>query len=395
MRKNIGIFCGLLLTANGATANEFTDAIVSGKVYADLRLRYETVEQDNALKDATALTLRSRLGYITDTYKGFSAQLEFEDSRIVGGVGDYSVLKTGFKPNEFSTIADPETTEVDQALFKYKNDVFAAKLGRQVITYDNHRFVGHVGWRQDRQTFDGIKFDITPMDKFNISYSYITKRNRIFAEADDIDSKDNLLNISYKTSVGKISGYGYLLEKDDDTDNSLDTYGIRFNGKTDMFVYSLEYAMQESEDTGVEFDADYYLLEGGVKVKPIMIKLGYEVLGSDDGQYGFSTPLATLHKFNGWADIFLETPEQGLNDMYISVGGKVGKGKWALIYHDFSADESTDDIDDFGDEIDAVYSINFNKNYQVGVKYAAYSAGDAATNKVDTDKFWLWGTLKF
>jgi hypothetical protein len=32
----------------------------------------------------------------------------------------------------------------------------SGKIGRQVITMDNHRFVGHVGWRQDRQTFDAL-----------------------------------------------------------------------------------------------------------------------------------------------------------------------------------------------------------------------------------------------
>ena len=28
------------------------------------------------------------------------------------------------------------------------------------------------------------------------------------------------------------------------------------------------------------------------------------------------TPLATLHKFDGWADLFLTTPNKGLQDLY-------------------------------------------------------------------------------
>ena len=33
--------------------------------------------------------------------------------------------------------------------------------------------------------------------------------------------------------------------------------------------------------------------------------------------------------------------------------------------------------------------------YKADIKYAAYSAGDAAAGKVDTDKVWLWVSAKF
>jgi len=76
-----------------------------------MRLRYESVDQDNAAADAEALTLRSRLGYTTGEYKGFSATMEGEDVRIVGGVDDYTVGPTGFNSGVYSVIADPETTD--------------------------------------------------------------------------------------------------------------------------------------------------------------------------------------------------------------------------------------------------------------------------------------------
>ena len=151
-----------------------------------------------------------------------------------------------------------------------------------------------------------------------LDYSYITKRNRIFAEAKDIDSNDHLLNASYKTGIGKVTAYGYLLEVDNDTDNSLDTFGLRLNGGKDI-TYSVEYATQSSESGVTSYDADYLLAEVGTKFSGIGLKLGYELLGSDDGNYGFSTPLATLHKFNGWSDQFLNTPKEGLQDLYRSV----------------------------------------------------------------------------
>ena len=120
--------------------------------------------------------------------------------------------------------------------------------------------------------------------------------------------------------------------------------------------------------------------------------LGYEVLGSDAGRYGFSTPLATLHKFNGWADRFLTTPDEGLVDFSITLTGKLWKGNWTVAYHDFEADESSATVDDLGDELDISYDMAFNEHFTAGVKYADYSAGDI---NVDTEKFWLWAGVKF
>ncbi|MCU7921481.1 MAG: alginate export family protein [Candidatus Thiodiazotropha sp. (ex Dulcina madagascariensis)] len=391
---SLAVTCAVASQASYVMADPFTEALTGGKVYGDFRLRYETVDQDNAAKDADALTLRTRLGYVTGSVSGFSATAEFEDSRVVGGIDDYTVGPTGFNPGEFSVIADPETTELDQGFVQYESGLVAAKLGRQVITLDNHRFVGHVGWRQDRQTFDAFTLKITPVEDLSLTYGYLGQRNRIFAEVADIDSKDHLFNASYKTPVGKVTGYAYLLEVDNNTDNSLDSYGISLNGATNSgsvkVLYTAEYATQEFESGATKRDADYYLLEGGIVFSGITAKLGYEVLGSDDGLYGFATPLATLHKFNGWSDQFLGTPAQGLEDIYVSVGGKIadGKwGKWAFVYHDFSANESTPGVDNLGSEIDLLYAMKFAKHYSTGIKYANYSADDI---KVDADKLWIW-----
>lgn len=385
-----------LAVSQSVLAETFTEALTSGKAYGDFNLRYESVEQDNTVKDASALTLRTRLGYTTGSVSGFSATIEMEDSRVVLGQGDFTVGPTGYNSGVYSVIGDPEHTELDQGFIQYKNDKVTAKLGRQVITMDGHRFVGHVGWRQDRQTFDALSVAYAPVKDLSVKYAYITQRNRIFAQAADFDAKDHLLNVSYNTSAGKLVGYSYMLEIDNDTDNALDTYGASFTGSTKAgktkILYAAEYAKQTSETAGVEYEADYMKIEGGAVVSGFTAKLGYEVLGSDDGAYGFATPLATLHKFNGWSDQFLGTPSQGLVDTYVSVSGKVGGGGFTVAYHGFEADEVTDGVDDLGSELNVSYVKKFGKNYVVGIKYAAYSAGDI---KVDADKFWVWAGAKF
>ncbi|GLP96858.1 alginate export family protein [Paraferrimonas sedimenticola] len=394
---SIAISLAGISQANAEQANTLTQAITEGKASVDVRLRYEGVDQDNALKNANALTVRTRLGYTTADFNGFSALVEFEDSRPVAGVNKYNDA-LGSNP-EYSVIADPKTTEVDQAFLQYKNDQFKARVGRQVIALDNQRFVGHVGWRQDRQTFDAVSFVYSPIKDLDATYAYIGKRNRIFSDVRDVDSKDHLFNLGYKTAIGKISGYGYLLAEDNNTKNNLDTFGIRLAGKRQLDAFGLgyqaEFAQQKSVKEAVEYKANYYLLEGKASFKPLTVTLGYEVLGSDNGNYGFATPLATLHKFNGWADQFLGTPKQGLKDLYLGLSGNIKGHNWGVTYHDFKADVSKDGVSNLGKELDVVLSRKLTDNLTAGVKYAAYMAGDSAAGKVDTNKLWVWTSLAF
>jgi len=389
----------LLLIALATQTSLAEDKPDKGKFYGDFRLRYEAVDQNNALEDADALTLRSRIGYITPKYEGFSALVEVEDVREL--VDDFSVPPAGIRPGQFSIVADPEGTEIDQAFVQYSNDSLSIKLGRQVLALDGHRFIGHVGWRQDRQTYDAAVLTYKPLKSISINASYLDKRNRIFSDERDIDSQDMILNSSLVTSVGKVVGYAYLLEQDNGTDNSIDTYGVSFTGtkavSNSKFHYKAEFATQETNDT---FDTDYLLLEGGVTfagsaLGNVTAKLGLESLGSDDGQEGFATPLATLHKFNGWSDQFLNTPDQGLEDVYFSLSGKALGGNWVAVYHDFSSDTDLNGSDDLGDEINLLYTRKFSDGFSGGIKYADYSAGDAGFGRVDTQRAWLWGTYKF
>jgi len=373
-----------------AVDSDIASALTDGKLSANFNLRYENVEQDNAAKDADALTLRTRLNYTTGTFNGFSAAIEVENSSAL--VDDYKdAIGHG---NEYSVIADPDHTELDQGYIAYKDDKFSGKIGRQVITMDNHRFVGHVGWRQDRQTFDALTLGYQLSEATKVSYAYLTKRNRIFSDEKDVDAKDHLLNISHKLSTGKLSGYAYLLEEDKTGGAEINTFGIRYAGATKLggnkVTYSAEFAQQDNDTA--DKSATYMAFEAGTTLASINVKAGYELLGSDNGEYGFATPLATLHKFNGWSDQFLGTPAQGLQDIYISVAGKLAGGSWKIVAHDFSADESSNNIDDLGSEIDAVYTKAINKTFKAGVKYAAYNAGDT---KVDTDKVWVWLEAKF
>src|SRR5690606_17124389 len=113
----------------------------------------------------------------------------------------------------YATIADPETTEVNQSYVQYKQNAFTARLGRQDIRLDNQRFVGAVPWRQDFQTFDALNLEYKT-EKFGVNYTYVDQRNRIFAEAGDVRSKDSIVHANVATPIGMLTGFAYLLEDD-------------------------------------------------------------------------------------------------------------------------------------------------------------------------------------
>lgn len=398
--RNLAGLAVLTIPGGLLQADIVTDAISGGKATLNFDLRYEHVEQDNALKDATALQLRSLVGYRTGEVNGFSAMVELEDTRNIAGVDDYASPPTGYNTGEFSVIPDPEHTELDQAYVQYKNDLVTVRLGRQVITHDGHRFIGHVGWRHDRLTFDAATVIYKPLKDLELSYSHIGQRNGIFAEAADADTSDDLLRVSWTTPHGVLSLYDYDLERDDVEGDGLNTSGVRFSGskKTEQmkWLYSAEFASQDSQSAAADYDAEYRALELGVGVSGHTLKIGQELLGSDGGEYGFATPLATLHKFNGWADQFIGTPTIGLEDTYASYSTAVLGGKFGVTWHDYQSDEKDGaDQDDLGEELNLVFKRKFAKHYSVGIKYADYRSGAAASGKVDTEKLWVWFGAKF
>lgn len=379
----LAVFAGSTQVSYGA--DSITEALKESKVGGAMNLRYEDVEVGDNSSDG--ITLRSRFTITTGSYENFSAVVGFEDVRDVLGVDD----EGGF-------ILDPEVTEVDQGFLQYKTEAGTAKLGRQVIALDNQRYVGHVGWRQDRQTFDALSFTGKSGD-FSYTAAFVYKYNRIVGEAADFDAETILLNGSYNTSIGKLTGYAYLLDrKENDAEaNNSDTIGVRLTGSTsgDMpFIYTAEVAMQSTDapDTPANaesHDALYYLFEGGTKVSGTTLKLGYELRGSDDGGYGFSTPLATGHAFNGWADIFLVPGNSGMSDLFFSAAGKVGPVSLLGVYHTYEPDEGDADL---GDEINLQATMPLGGGVTAGLKYAGYSAGDGGT---DVDKIWAWFGYSF
>jgi hypothetical protein len=114
----------------------------------------------------------------------------------------------------------------------------------------------------------------------------------------------------------------------------------------------------------------------------LTFKVWQERLASD-GTNAFQTPFATLHAFQGFADMFLTTPTQGIRENALQVGYPVMGVKSTLSYHQFDADVGSAKL---GSEIDATASYDISENLQMMAKLAFYQAD---TYQVDTHKVWL------
>ena len=358
------------------------------------RLRYEHVDQPAT--DADALTIRLRSG-IEISVSDFSFLAEAEGTLAV--VEDFNSTTNG-NGGLFSVVADPENVELNRLQIQYSGiEKTKFTVGRQRIVMNDSRFVGNVGWRQNEQTFDAVRLQSSALGPVSIDASYVNSQRTIFGvdsgARQSFDMDTFLLDVGVKAGPVKVTGFAYLIDQDQAARFAFasKTIGLRAVGKFDLGGAKLtaiaSYANQTDYKTNPgNYDVDYINAELGASFSGFGAKVGYEELGSDGAGNAFQTPLATLHKFNGWADLFLATPGTGLRDYYGGVSysfGDVGplKGvKAQAINHKFDADVGGAD---YGDEIDA--SLGFKiKPFGILLKYANYSAD---TFGVDTEKFWF------
>ncbi len=389
------------------------------KPIVEARLRYETVDQAgpaplSTSRDAHSVTMRLRAG--GEVSKGPWAFLaEAEGTLAIDE--DYNSGVNG--KTLYPIVADPETVEANRVQIQYRTKPLVVTMGRQRINLDDQRFVGSVAWRQNEQTFDAVRIEYMGIKNLKVDLSYAIAARTIwgmdggkFGSANrptDIKGDDVFANISYKTKLGTLTGFAYLVDEDEAVAalrrNSSQTYGLRFTGaqplaKKVKLSYLASYARQSDHATNpVDYSADFVTAELGLDIAAFKLTAGYELLGSDAGATGiaggfaFQTPFATLHKFNGWADKFLTTPGTGIQDYYAGVAytvpkvGKVGPLVASFIYHRFSSDRLSIH---YGDEYDAQVTLKLNKHLGALVKYADYDRKGIAsyTGDADTRKFW-------
>ncbi|MEQ8486829.1 MAG: alginate export family protein [Pseudomonadales bacterium] len=373
-----------------ASANVFDTlaaATAEGSGSLGFRYRVEHVDQDGIDATATASTARARYTWTSGAVGAVRFGFEADYVALIGPER-YNSTENGRV--RYPVVADPEGFDLNQAFVKWAGDGVTVTGGRQRINHGGQRFVGGVAWRQNEQTFDGLRVEAA-LGGGSLDYAYVANVNRIFGPGDgaqpgDWRSDSHLLQarrpLGERLTVG---AFGYLMDFDNDNGpvNANATYGIEAVLRLGSTTVSAALARQQDyADSPLDYRADYGWLEAAWAFDPVTVKLGYEVLGSDGGAAGFRTPLATLHKFQGWADVFLNTPADGVRDLYVEAAAKVGRLGLSAVYHDFSADRGRRD---YGRELDVAVSYPLTGRIGLELKLASYRADGFAT---DTVKAW-------
>jgi hypothetical protein len=316
--------------------------------------------------------------------------------------------------------------EVNQAYAQYmfSENQFktTVKYGRQVIALANERIIGPVGWRQDQQTFDGVSMLTTPYSErdrqLDVGYAYLTRVNRIFPDNSNtapfqgrLDMSSHLVHADFsQRDLGSAGIYGLFLDYDSLSvaAQSSSTIGVRVAGPYKVsdalsLIYAGEIATQSDYGNNPNnYRANFLQVDAGVEWREWSSFYRYSLMEGSSATDRFITPLATVHAFDGWADLFVVTPVNGLKTHELAVEWSPlaieGLTLTAMGLSYFA--ESTSEH--YGDEINlrAEYRVlAFSPNLLVGLKYARFIGDDVATiggaTAEHVNKFWAYTQFKF
>lgn len=397
------------------------EAIAMGSPMTNFRLRYENVEQDGKSKTSNAWTMRSLIGWQTKSFNNFSvaAQLinvaQFNNDFYDGTDATFGGVTPASKAN-YPLVVDPDYTGVNQFFVDWTGlPSTKVRLGRQSVKLDNVRFIGNVEYRQVMQVFDGIAIENKSISDVEIYAAHFEALRRITSEYFSAGNV-NIAHATWRFSpTENLTAYGYFqdMAKNGFTyptagtafkDNSSETYGLRTDGshKVDAnwkVLYTAEYAKQDNYRGGDHrIDAHYWKLGAGAGFGNWSVRIDRELLSSNNSLYGFQTPLATGHLFQGLGDSFLTTPKDGIKDTFITLSGQVVDVQLSAEYHwldsdrDFSVAGSLANSSHFGKELDLIAGYNYSKNWSGKLEYFRFKEDDlygavaSASRKRDTDK---------
>lgn len=324
---------------------------------------------------------------------------------------------------EVPTIAtnDKNGIQVYEAWAQYAFDSkWSARIGRQIISYDNQRIFGAIDWLQQGQSHDAavIKFEnkntnldigfalnasaenlVAPAVAYTTTYKNMQYAHYNFAR-NNLNMSLLFLNTAYEYS-------------DAAKDIKLDykqTFGTFITYKKTKWNTDFSIYQQTGKSNGNTLNALNAAINFNFKLtNNLQATIGYEYLSGKDQDdsnsklRSFIPLFGTNHAFNGLMDYFYvgnHINNVGLKDAYLKLSYNAQKWQFALSPHLFYAaakvlDESSTKMNsNLGSEIDFTTSFKVQKDIVVQAGYSQIfatktlenlkSAPDSKTNN------WCW-----
>jgi len=341
---------------------------------SEYRNGFKTPTSDD--KDAAFFTeQRSRLymDYSEDKYK---FRLTLQDVRFWGEIPQI------FKEEDGNTFL----SEAWGQYFVSKK--FSIKAGRQIISYDNQRFLGGLEWAQQGRRHDALLFiydDKESKTKFHAGFAYnsdddVAEPAKIQADGANFYSVAG----SYKAlqyawfnktaDKGKISllALNAVNQNPDSTSSSKQTFGIIGSTNVGKIKIGGDFYYQTGQIGNNDVNAFLAGLYATFKTKVTPLTLGVEYIsGKDDDDdstdiTNFSPDYGTNHAHNGFMDYFFVGPANGnvgVMDIYLKTKFKLKKGALIARAHEFMTGSTQ--LDTEGRELDRALGLELDLVYVV------------------------------
>ena len=169
---------------------------------AEARLRYEHADQDGLAEEADALTLRARAG-LTVSSGALSATLV--------GQGTLAIVDNYYDGLHGATtrplVADPQNVALYIAQLQYRTGSVTLTGGRQKIALDDERFIGNAAFRDNAQSFDAVRAELTLAKGLKLDVAYAWSVRTIWgidgngARQQMVGGDNIFANLSYVTPI--------------------------------------------------------------------------------------------------------------------------------------------------------------------------------------------------
>jgi hypothetical protein len=321
--------------------------------------------------------------------------------------------------------SDVNSIQLFEAWVQYNfNEKWSARVGRQVISYDNQRIFGEIDWLQQGQSHDAALVTYkNKKSQLDLGLAYNANGETDLATNYTLNYKA-MQYAWYHTELGKINmsllflntGYENKLTAPIPTPlpelkvDYMQTFGTYMNTKGKSWDANLWFYGQTGKSNTLNVSAyDAALNFNYALSDKFKAGLGFEFL-SGKSQASTSTDIksfyplfGTNHAFNGYMDYFYVGNHRnsvGLQDAFLKLGYTVKKWQFNLMPHVFNAantvlDANKNEMSNYlGTEIDFTTSYAVHKYVNVSGGYSQMFGTDTMQRLKggDTDHTnnWAW-----
>lgn len=321
------------------------------------------------------ISQRSRLNF---NYKQdeLTVKLTFQNTRTWGDVST-------------TASADKNGVAVFEAWAQYDlTKKWSARMGRQVLSYDNQRIMGEMDWAQQGQSHDALMVSFHPENhQLDMGLAYNSDNENLIQTPYTVANYKTMQYAWYHTTFDKIGASllflntGYEFSRINNPELIIDykqTFGTYLTYKTGKIDSNLSFYGQTGKSVDKQVSAYDAAINIGYNITDsFKAGLGYEFLSGKDTSDGstviksFNPIFGTNHGFNGYMDYFYvgnHLNSVGLQDAFLKFNYNVKKWQFALIPHVFlaAADVVTplnEKLDSYlGTEVDFTAGFNFKKD---------------------------------